>query len=69
MCAEMFNEFFLAWFKFQAKIPSCSGVCVEGEWQKYTPSSSLLSKDNGLKDIGHSMSIANLILGVNSVTV
>ena len=31
MCAEMFDEFFLAWFKFQAKIPSCSGVCVEGE--------------------------------------
>ena len=29
----------------------------------------LLSKDEGLRDIGHSMSIGNLILGVNSVTV
>ena len=28
-----------------------------------------LSKDEGLTDIGHSMSIGNLILGVNSVTV
>ena len=27
------------------------------------------SKDEGLKDMGHSMSIGNLILGVNSVTV
>ena len=28
-----------------------------------------LSKDEGLKNIGHSMSIRNLIFGVNSVTV
>ena len=28
-----------------------------------------LSKDEGIKNIGHSMSITNLILGVNSVTV
>ena len=27
------------------------------------------SKDEGLRDIGHNMSIGNLILGVNSVTV
>ena len=30
---------------------------------------SSLSKNEGLKDIGHNMSIGNLILGVNSVTV
>ena len=30
---------------------------------------SSLSKDEGLKNIGHSMSIRNLIFGVNSVTV
>ena len=29
----------------------------------------MLSKDEGLKDIRHSMSIGNLILGVESVTV
>ena len=63
------NEVLLAWFKFQAKIPSRSGVCVQGEWQKYTPPSPPLSKDEGLKNIGHSMSIRNLIFGVNSVTV
>ena len=34
---------------------------------KITPPSPLLSKDEGLKDIGHSMSIGNLTLGVNSV--
>ena len=28
--------------------------------------SSMLSKDIGLKDIGHNMSIGNLILGINS---
>ena len=28
-----------------------------------------LSKDEGVKDSGHSMSIKNLILGVSSVTV
>ena len=37
---------------------------VQGKWQKYTPSSSVLSKDEGLKDIGHRMSIRSLILGV-----
>ena len=63
------NEVLLPWFKFQAKIPSRSGVCVQGEWQKYTPPSPPLSKDEGLKNIGHSMSIRNLIFGVNSVTV
>ena len=63
------NDVLLAWFKFKAKTPSRSGVCTQGEWQKYTPPSPLLSKDEGLRDIGHSMSIENLILGVNSVTV
>ena len=58
-----------AWFKFQAKIPTCFGVYVQGEWQKYTRPSLPLSKDEGMNDIGHSMNIRNLILGVNSVTV
>ena len=48
------NEVLLAWFKFQAKIPSRSGVCVQGE---------------ELKNTGHSMSIRNPIFGVSSVTV
>ena len=56
-------------FKFQTKIPSRSGVCVQGEWQKYTPPSPPLSKDEGLKDIGHSISIANLILGLSNVMI
>ena len=56
----------LAWFKFQAKVSSLSRVCVQGELQKYTSPSPPLSKD---EDIGRSMSIGNLILGVNSVTV
>ena len=59
----------LAWFKFQAKIPNSSGVCVQGEWQKYTSPSPPFSKGEGLKNIGHSMSIRNLIFDVNSVTV
>ena len=33
------------------------------------PPSPLLSKDEVLKEIGHIMSIENLIFGVNSVTV
>ena len=37
--------------------------------KKIPPPSPPLSKDNVLKDIGHIMSIENLILGVNSVTV
>ena len=41
----------------------------ERVWQKYTPPSSPLSKDKGLKNIGHSVSIRNLIFGVSSVTV
>ena len=54
----------LAWFKFQAKIPSHSGVCVQGEWQKYTLPSPPLSEDEGLKDIGHNMSIGNLVYSI-----
>ena len=69
MWENVINEGLLVWFKFQAKIPSRSGVCVQGEWQKYTPPSPPLSKDEGLKNIGHSMNIRNLIFGVNSVTV
>ena len=60
----------MAWFKFQAKIPSLSGVCIQGEWQNCTPPSPPLSKDQGLKDIGkdHWEGIRNLVLVVNSVT-
>ena len=68
-CQNVSNEVLLVWFKFQAKPPSRSGKCVQREWKIHTPSSSPLSKNEGLGDIGHSMSIGNLILGVNSVTV
>ena len=37
--------------------------------KKYTPPSPPLSKEEGLKNIRHSMSIRNLIFGVTSVTV
>ena len=57
----------LAWFRFQVKIPSCSGICVQGEWQKYISPSTPLSKGEGLRDMGYS--IRNLILVVNSTTV
>ena len=63
------NEVLLSWFKFQAKISSRSGVCLLGEWQKYTPPFPPPFKDEALKNIGHSMSIRNLIFGVNNVTV
>ena len=61
----------LAWINFQAKISSHPGVYVwvQGEWQKYDPSFPPLSKDEGLTNIGHSMSTGNLIWGVNGVTV
>ena len=36
--------------------------------KKTFPPSPSLSKDEGLRDIEHSMSIKNLVLGVNSVT-
>ena len=62
------NEVLLAWFKFQKKIGSRSGVFFQGEWEKY-PSLPPLSKDEVLKDIGHIMSIGNLTLNVNSVTI
>ena len=52
------NEVLLAWLKFQTKVAGRSGVYVQGDWEKNTPSSPSLSKDRG-----------NLILGVNSVTV
>ena len=59
-CAKMFlMKFCFAWFKIQVKFHSCSGVCVQGEWQKFTPLSPPLYKDEGLKNISHSMSIEN----------
>ena len=69
MCQNVSDEALLAWFKFQAKIPMYSGVCVQGQRQKYTPPSPPLSKVKGLRDIGHKMSIGNLFLGAYSVTV
>ena len=69
MCQNVSNDVLLAWFKFEAKISSLSGVCFQGEWQEYTPPFPPLFKDKGLRGIGHSMSIGNLILGINSVTV
>ena len=69
VCQNVSNEVLLAWFKFQAKNPNCSGACVQGQWQKYTPPSPLLSIYEGLRDIGHGMSIGNIFWCVNSVTV
>ena len=69
VCQNVFNEVSLIWFTFQAKILSRSWVCVQGECQKYSPSSSPLSKEEKLRDIGHSMSNGNLILDVNSISV
>ena len=45
------------------------GVCVQAQRQKYTPPSPPLSKVEELRDIRYSLSIGNLILGANSVTV
>ena len=61
MCQKVSNEVLLAWFTFQAKILSRSGVCIQGKFSRPSP---LLSKDEGLNDIKHSMSIENLTLGV-----
>ena len=46
----------------------CWSMCL-GKWQKYTRPFRPLAKDEGLKDIKHSIRFGNLILGVNSVTV
>ena len=62
------NEVLSAWFKFQVKIPTCSGVRRESDKNTPVPPTPL-SKDEGLKDIRHSMSIRNQFLVVNSVTV
>ena len=69
VCQNVFNEVSLIWFTFQAKILSRSGACVQGERQKYSPSSSPLSKGEELRGIRHSMSNGNLILDVNSISV
>ena len=62
VCQNVSNEVLLAWLKFQTKIPNCSEVCVQGEWQKYTTPFPPLSKVEELSDIGHSMSIGNLMI-------
>ena len=54
-------------FKFQAKIPICSGVSRESDKNKPVPLTPR-SKDERLNDIGHSMSIGNLVLVVSSVS-
>ena len=69
VCQNVSNKVLLAWSKFQAKLPSRSGVCVQREWQKCSSPSPPLPKDEGISDIGHCSSIGNLVLGVNSVTV
>ena len=69
MYQNVFNEVLLVWFKYQTKISSRSGVCVLEEWWKYTPASSSLSKDKGLRDTENRMSTGNLIWGINSVMV
>ena len=84
VCQNVSDEVLLAWFKFHAKIQRCSRVWErerererqreterdrERQRQRYTTLPPPLSKDEGVKDIGHSMSIKNLILGVNSVMV
>ena len=56
-------------FKFQAKIPILSEVCIQGEWQKYTLPSPPPTKDEELKNIEYKMGIRYLIFSVNSVTV
>ena len=61
VCNEVLN--------FQAKVPSRPGVCVHREWQKYTFPFPSFTKNNGLIGIGNSMSIRNIILGVNNVIV
>ena len=63
------SQVLVAWMKYEALIPSRSGVWVQGEWQKYTLPSPPFFKEEGLKNIGHSISIRNLIFSVNSVTV
>ena len=62
------NEVLSGWFKFQSKIPTRSVVLRRSDLNTSVPTT-LLSKDEGLKDIGHNMNIWNLILVVNSVTV
>ena len=42
---------------------------LSGRVTKISPPFPSLSKDEGLRDIGHIMSIGNLLLGVNSVAV
>ena len=41
------NEVLLAWFKFQAKIPNLSGVCIQEEWKNapFPPIRSLKTDD------------------------
>ena len=42
---NVFNEVLSAWFKFQMKIPTRCGVCIQGEWLKYSRPSPPLSKN------------------------
>ena len=68
MYQNISNEVLSAWFKFQAKIPTRSGVLRKIDYNTPVPPTPI-SKDEALKDIGHNMSIGNLILVVNSITV
>ena len=60
MYQNVSNEVLSPWFKFQAKIPTRSGVLRNSD--KNAPVfPTPLSKDEGLKEIGNNMSIGNLI--------
>ena len=67
VCQNVSDEVLLAWFKFQTKIPSFWSIHSVRVTKILFPSPPL-SKDKGLRGIGYSISFANLILGVNSVT-
>ena len=54
---------------FKQKLQALLEYAFWEKEKKIPPPSSPLSKYEVLKDIGHIMSIGNLILGVNSVTV
>ena len=68
MWQNVYSEVFLQSSNFRRKLQAVLEYTFR-ERKKILPRSPLLSKDKGLKDIGHIMSIRNLILCVNSVTV
>ena len=57
MSQNVYHEVLSAWFKFQAKIPTRSGMFRKSDKKKTTVPPTLFSKDGGLKGIGHSMGL------------